>query len=68
MISLFILYPITGPFPPTNRNDHLHTIPGFEDLRRRFSDLCFGKVLGDAGERHEVVLRFVHIYFTHPPL
>jgi hypothetical protein len=64
---LFTLWPITDHFPAANRNDHLHTIPGFEDLRSRFPDLSIGEVLGDAGEGHEVVLRYVNIYFTHPP-
>jgi hypothetical protein len=57
---LFTHWPITGPLTPSNRNDHLLTIPGFEDLRCRFPDLSIGEVLGDAGEGHEVVLRYVH--------
>jgi hypothetical protein len=57
---LFTLWPITGPFTPANRNDHLLTIPGFQDLRRRFPNLSIGEVLGDAGEGHEVVLSYVH--------
>ena len=57
---LFTLWPITGPLTPANRNDHLLTIPGFQDLRIRFPDLSIGEVLGDAGEAHEVVLSYVH--------
>lgn len=57
---LFTLWPITGPFTPANRNDHLLTIPGFQDLRSRFPNLSIGEVLGDAGEGHEVVLSYVH--------
>jgi hypothetical protein len=57
---LFTLWPITGPFTPANRNDHLLTIPGFKDLRHRFPTLSIGEVLGDAGEGHEVVLSYVH--------
>ena len=57
---LFTLWPITGPFTPSNQNDHLLTIPGFEDLRLRFPNLAIGEVLGDAGEGHESVLRYVH--------
>ena len=57
---LFTLWPITGPFTPANRNDHLLTIPGFEDLQRRFPHLSIGEVLGDAGEGFDEILRFVH--------
>ena len=57
---LFTHWPITGPFTPANQNDHLLTIPGFEDLRRRFPNLAIGEVLGDAGEGHESVLSYIH--------
>jgi hypothetical protein len=57
---LFTHWPITGPFTPANQNDHLLTLPGFDDLRRRFPNLTIGEVLGDAGEGHEVVLHYVY--------
>jgi hypothetical protein len=57
---LFSLWPISGPFTPANRNDHLLTLPGFAALRRRFPQLSIGEVLGDAGEGHELVLSYVH--------
>lgn len=57
---LSALWPITGPFTPANRNDHLQTIPGLKDLHRRFPDLSIGEVLGDAGEGFEAILHFVH--------
>jgi hypothetical protein len=57
---LFAYWPLSGPFTPANRNDHLQTIPGFQDLQRRFPGLNIGEVLGDAGEGFDEVLRFVH--------
>ena len=36
---LFTYWPLAGPYAAANRNDHLQTIPGFQDLRRRFPDL-----------------------------
>jgi hypothetical protein len=57
---IFTLWPISGPFVPANRNDHLQTIPGFNDLRRRFPNLTIGEVLGDAGEGFDDILLFVH--------
>lgn len=57
---LFTLWPITGPFTPSDRNDHLLTIPGFKDLLIRFPDLPIGEVLADAGEGHESILSYVH--------
>ena len=57
---LFTHWPTSGPFTPANHNDHLLTLPGFKDLRQRFPDLSIGEALGDAGEGHEVVLRFVY--------
>jgi hypothetical protein len=57
---LFALWPISGPFAPADRNDHLQTIPGFDDLRRRFPHLRIGEVIADAGEGFDDILRFVH--------
>ena len=57
---LFLLWPLIGPCTPANVNDHLLTIPGLKDLRRRFPDLKVGELLGDAGEGHEEILRYVH--------
>jgi hypothetical protein len=57
---LFTDWPITGPFAFADRNDHLQTIPGFEDLHRRHPNLSIGEVLADAGEGHELVLSYVH--------
>jgi hypothetical protein len=53
-------WPLTGPFVPANRNDHLQTIPGFQDLQRRFPDLVIGEVTADAGEGYDEILRFIH--------
>lgn len=57
---LFTYWPISGPFVPANRNDHLQTIPGFKDLHRRFPDLEVGEVIGDAGEGFDEILRYIH--------
>lgn len=57
---LFQLWPLTGPCTPANVNDHLLTLPGLKELRRRFPALVIGEVLGDAGEGYEEVLRYVH--------
>ncbi len=57
---LFTYWPLSGPFVPANRNDHLQTIPGFRDLQQRFPDLVIGEVTGDAGEGFDDILRFVH--------
>lgn len=57
---LFLIWPLTGPCTPANRNDHLLTIPGIQSLRQRFPSLTIGEVLGDAGEGYEEILRFVH--------
>jgi hypothetical protein len=58
---LFTFWPLNGSFVPANQNDHLQTIPGLRDLRRRFPDLVIGEVLGDAGEgQSDGVLRFIH--------
>jgi len=57
---LFTYWVLSGPFVPANRNDHLQTIPGFQDLRRRFPALKIGEVTGDAGEGYDDILRFIH--------
>lgn len=57
---LFTYWPISGPFVPANRNDHLQTIPGFEDLLRRFPNLSIGEVIADAGEGFDNILRYIH--------
>jgi len=57
---IFALWSISGPFVPANRNDHLQTIPGLLDLRRRFPKLTIGEVIGDAGEGFDDILLFVH--------
>lgn len=57
---LFTLWPISGPFVPANRNDHLQTLPGLNDLRRRFPHLAIGELIGDAGEGFDEILLFVH--------
>jgi len=56
---LSTLWPITGPFTPANRNDHLLTIPGLKDIQVRFPNLRIGEFLGDAGEGFDDILRFV---------
>lgn len=57
---LFTYWVLSGPFVPANCNDHLQTIPGFRDLRRRFPDLIIGEVDADAGEGQDEILRFVY--------
>lgn len=57
---LFQLWPLTGPCTPANVNDHLLTVPGLKELRRRFPQLPIGEILGDAGEGYEEILRYVH--------
>lgn len=57
---LFCYWPLSGPFVPANRNDHLQTVPGFQELAQRFPNLRIGEVLGDAGEGEDEVLRFVY--------
>jgi len=56
----FALWPISGPFIPANRNDHLQTILGLNYLRRRFPNLPIGEFIGDAGEGFDDILQFVH--------
>lgn len=57
---LFTYWPLAGPYVAANRNDHLQTIPGFTDLRRRFPHLTIGAVTADAGEGYDDILRYVH--------
>lgn len=56
----FTLWPLSGPFVSANRNDHLQTLPGFEDLRQRYPQLQIGEVLGDAGEGYDDILEYVY--------
>jgi hypothetical protein len=57
---LFTYWAISGPFVAANRNDHLQTIPGFQQLRRRFPQLTIGEVTGDAGEAYDEILHYIH--------
>jgi hypothetical protein len=57
---IFTYWPISGPFASANRNDHLQTIPGLEDIQRRFPNLDIGEGIGDAGEGYDDILRFIH--------
>lgn len=57
---LALLWTLTGPCAPANRNDHLLTIPGLQDLRQRFPTLKIGELLGDAGEGFDEILKFVY--------
>jgi len=57
---LFTYWPLSGPFVPANRNDHLQTIPGLAQLRGRFPGLVIGEVVGDSGEGYDEVLRYVY--------
>jgi len=57
---LFLVWPLTGPCTPANRNDHLLTIPGLQALRQRFPALKIGEFLGDAGEGFDETLQYVH--------
>jgi len=57
---LSLVWPLTGPCTPANRNDHLLTIPGLQQLRQRFPALTIGEFLGDAGEGYDEILTFVH--------
>ena len=57
---LFTYWPLTGPYAAANRNDHLQTIPGCQDLRRRFPQLRIGEVTADAGEGYDDILTYVH--------
>jgi len=57
---LSLVWSLTGPCTPANRNDHLLTIPGLEELRQRFPALQIGEFLGDAGEGFDEILQYVH--------
>lgn len=57
---LFLTWPLTGPCTPANRNDHLLTIPGLQQLHQRFPALQVGEFLGDAGEGYDEILEYVH--------
>jgi hypothetical protein len=57
---LFTYWPLPGPFVSAHRNDHLQTIPGFQDLQRRIPQLNIGEVIADAGEGTEEILSFVY--------
>jgi hypothetical protein len=57
---LSLLWPITGPCTPANRNDHLLTIPGLQAFSQRFPKLKIGELLGDAGEGFDEILKFVY--------
>ncbi len=57
---LFTYWPLAGPYAAANRNDHLQTIPGFTDLRRRFPTLTIGAVTADAGEGYDEILTYVY--------
>ena len=57
---LFTYWPLPGPYAAANRNDHLQTIPGFENLRCRFPKLTIGEVTADAGEGYDDILTYVH--------
>jgi hypothetical protein len=57
---LFTFWPLSGPFAPANRNDHLLTLPGLRDLARRFPGLNIAEILGDAGEGYDEVLLFIY--------
>jgi len=57
---LFTFWPLSGPFTTAKLNDHLLTIPGFEDLCRRFPNLKIAEMIGDAGEGFDEILLFVY--------
>jgi len=57
---LALFWTLTGPCTPANRNDHLLTIPGLQDLQKRFPTLKIGEMLGDAGEGFDEILKFVY--------
>lgn len=57
---VFTFWPLSGPFASANRNDHLLTIPGLQDLQRRFPDLQIAELLGDSGEGFDEILSFVY--------
>jgi hypothetical protein len=57
---LFTFWPLSGPFATAKLNDHLLTIPGFEDLCRRFPTLKIAEMIGDAGEGFDQILLFAY--------
>jgi hypothetical protein len=57
---LFTLWPLPGPFVTANRNDHLQTMPGLQDLSQRFPGLQIGEIVADAGEGYDDILAFVY--------
>jgi hypothetical protein len=57
---LFTYWPLAGPYAAANRNDHLQTIPGFQELCRRFPQLTIGEVTADAGAGYDDILTYVH--------
>jgi hypothetical protein len=57
---LFTYWPLPGPYAAADRNDHLQTVPGFQELRRRFPTLVIGEVTADAGEGYDDILTYVH--------
>jgi hypothetical protein len=57
---LFTFWPLSGPFTTAKLNDHLLTIPGFEDLCRRFPNLKIAELVADAGEGYDQILLFVY--------
>ena len=57
---LFTYWPLPGPYAAADRNDHLQTVPGFQELRRRFPTLGIGEVSADAGEGYDAILTYVH--------
>jgi hypothetical protein len=57
---LFTFWPLCGPFATATRNDHLLTIPGFQDLFRRFPGLKISEMIGDAGEGYDEILLFAY--------
>ncbi len=57
---LFTYWPLVGPFAAANRNDHLQTIPGLDNLRRRFPALKIGELTADAGEGYDEILAYVY--------
>ena len=44
----------------TESQDHLLTIPGFQDLLRRFPGLVVSELLGDAGEGYDEILLYTY--------
>jgi hypothetical protein len=57
---LLTFWPLSGPLAAADRNDHLLTIPGFQDLRRRFPGLPIAEVIADAGEGYDEILLYTY--------